>query len=526
MWQRFTSTDLRIIAHYLGLLIAYSGLAMCIPMALGLVFGEWEAVSRYMFCAGIAALIGMGLALLDVSPQSLSSQQALAVTAFAWLIISLMGAVPLFMSGHYQTYLDALFESVSAFTTTGATVVQDLDHMSNADNMWRFTMEFLGGLGLVVVGLSIGGVSRAAGGLYRAEGRSEHVMPNLMMSARMMMRISVLVVLASTVVCTFIMLGKDLSIENSVLHSLWLSITCFDTGGLVPTQINVISYHSIPLEFILMIVMIFGGINFSLQAAMQNGRVKDFFKDIEIRTGAIWWMSLTIILAIILSHSEFMSSVTAILRMGFFTIISAGTTTGIGILSQGQIADAMPGGAMFVIAIAMAMGASAGSTSGGIKFMRLGLVAKAAWVTIRRAVEPASVRLNTSYYHIGRHTLENAEVKDAMTVLLMFIVAYMIGTLGGIACGNNALDSMIESIAMAGNGGITTGIAAPGMPAWLEIIYIVEMWAGRLEFISLFALAAKVGVSIGASVRKTTMRLVSNEKKTAHRINAMHRFRS
>lgn len=517
MWQRFSSTDLRIIAHYLGWLIAYSGIAMLIPMALGVFFGEWEAAARYMVCAGTACLIGLGLVLTDISPGRLSSQQALAVTGFAWLIISLMAAVPLFLSGHYHSYLDSLFESVSAFTTTGATVTQDLDHMSNADNMWRFTMEFLGGLGLAVIGLSLGGVSHAASGLYKSEGRSEHIIPNLRNSARMMIRTSVVIVLTSTVVCTVIMLGKDLSLENSVLHSLWLSITCFDTGGLVPTQINLASYHSQILEFVMMIVMIMGGINFSLQAAMQSGRTKNFFRDIEIRTGAIWWGMMTIVMAIILASSPFFSNVTQILRMGFFTVISAGTTTGIGLLAQGQMNDAMPGGAMFVIAITMAVGASAGSTSGGIKFMRLGLVAKAMWVTIRRAVEPASVRLNTSYYHLGRRTVNNGEVQGAMTVLLLFIVAYVIGTLGGIACGNNALDSMVESIAMAGNGGITIGIASPGMPAGLEIIYIIEMWAGRLEFVTLFALAAKIGMSVAYSVRSTAQSIAGEGKRSVRR---------
>ncbi len=486
-------------------------------MVLGIAFGEWQAVARYLFCAGIALIIGLGLAMIDVTPGELSAQQALAVTGFAWFFISVIGSLPLFFSGHYQTYLDALFESVSAFTTTGATVVQDLDHMSNADNMWRFTMEFLGGLGLVVVGLSFGGVSHAAGSLYNAEGRNEHVIPNLMTSARLMLRTSAVVILVSTIVCTIIMLAKDLSLENSVLHSLWLSITCYDTGGLVPTQINLVSYHSVVLEFIMMIVMLFGGTNFSLQIAMQNGRIRDFFKDIETRTGIIWWMSLTLILAIIMANSPFMSNVTTMLRMGFFTIISAGTSTGVGLLSQSQMNDAMPGGGMFVIAIAMAIGAGAGSTSGGIKFMRLGMVVKAAWITIRRAVEPSSVRLNTSYYHMGRRILDNTEVKNAMTVFLLFIVAYVVGTLSGIACGNNALDSMVESIAMAANGGITTGIAAPGMPAGLEIVYIIEMWAGRLEYVTFFALAAKVGVSIGKALKDAVLRL-QGESETEKRM--------
>ena len=163
MWQRFTLYDLRVIGHYLGTLILFSALTMVVPLLTALVFQEWEPAARYLFAAGLALTAGALLRFLRIEPGRLSRRQALAVTGTAWIILALFASVPLYFSGHYATYLDALFDGVSGLTTTGATVIQDLNHLSNADNMLRFMMHLLGGLGLIVVALSIGLFGKRAG---------------------------------------------------------------------------------------------------------------------------------------------------------------------------------------------------------------------------------------------------------------------------------------------------------------------------------------------------------------------------
>ena len=162
MWQRFTPYDLRVIGHYLGTLLLFFAALMALPLATALVFQEWEPAARYLAAIGITMVAGCSLRFLRIEPGRLDRRQALAVTGFAWVVLALFASFPLYFSGHYMTYLDAVFDGVSGLTTTGASLIVDLDHLSYADNMFRFAMHALGGLGLIVVALSSGFSAAAA----------------------------------------------------------------------------------------------------------------------------------------------------------------------------------------------------------------------------------------------------------------------------------------------------------------------------------------------------------------------------
>ena len=202
MWQRFSLYDVRVIGHYLGVLALFFSLALLVPFVTSLACGEWEPASRYLLTIGIAVIVGSGLRFLRIDPGRLNRQQALAVTGFAWIALAFIATVPLHLSGHYASYLDALFDGVSGLTTTGASLVQDLDHLSNADNMWRFMMHLLGGLGLIVVALSFGLFGRGASALYASEGRSEHVVPNVVQTTRLIAKIAMVITFIATIVLT------------------------------------------------------------------------------------------------------------------------------------------------------------------------------------------------------------------------------------------------------------------------------------------------------------------------------------
>ena len=144
----------------------------------------------------------------------------------------------------------------------------------------------------------------------------------------------------------------------------------------------------------------------------------------------------------------------------------------------------------------MAIGGSSGSTAGGIKLSRIGLIAKSMVSTIKETLSPSTARVSVRYYHLGRKVLTTDAAKSAMTVSALFVVTYLIGSLAGIAHGYDAISSIFESVAMASNGGLSSGIVSRGMPPTLEAVYILEMWAGRLEFVTHLALVVKVVVSI------------------------------
>ncbi len=497
MWQRFSVQDVRVIGHYLGVLIMASSLMYFIPCALALFLQEWEPAARYLFAGGVSLVVGGLLRLLYVNPRRLTRQQALAVTGLVWIVLALFASLPLYYSGHFATYSDALFDAVSGLTTTGASLICDLDHLSYTDNMFRFLLHFAGGLGLIVVALSLGIFGKgASASLYSAEARSEHVVPNIVQTARLITKITLVFVLIATALITAIGVFGGMQPLRAVLHAFWISLSGFLTGGFAPTSESIYYYHSFALECVLMILMICGAINFMLHLEVWNGHIANFFKDVEIKTMVLWLVVLVMVFSASMSASTNFSNLPAMMRRGLFMIISSFTTTGFQNVTANEIATVFTSGCFLLLAVAMAVGGGTGSTAGGIKLSRIGFIFKAIVVRVKETLSPDSARVIVDYYHLGRRRLTSKNAEEAMTIFMLYALTYTIGALAGIAAGYDALQSIYESVCMASNGGVIVGIAAPGMPLWLELIYILEMWAGRLEFITLIALVVKIAVSV------------------------------
>lgn len=503
MWQRFSLYDLRVIGHYLGTLTQLFAALMAVPFITALVFQEWEPAERYLLGIGIALVIGTLLQFLRIEPGRLGRRQALAVTGFAWIVLAFFASVPLFLSGHYATYMDALFDGVSGLTTTGATVALDIDHFSNADNMFRFMMHLVGGLGLIVVALSLGIFGKRSGSsLYTAEGRSEHVVPNVVQTTQLILRITLVIIFIAAVVLTALCISIGMEPVRAVLQSIWLAISAFTTGGFAPMAESVSYYNSIPIEVFLMLLMILGSISFVVHAEVWKGRLQSFFGDIEIRTMLIWLLVMTVVVAASLSASALFSDLPAIIRRGLFMVVSAFSTTGFQNVTTNQLTTVFSSGAFLALALIAAVGGSAGSTAGGVKLHRVGIIFKSIVSTVKEAVSPSSARVVVSYNHLGRRVLSSDAVKEAMTVFVLFVITYSVGALVGIAHGYEASQAIMESVSMTSNGGIITGIVTPGMSPSLEAFYIFQMWAGRLEFVTLLAVLAEIVASLAPRKRR------------------------
>lgn len=503
MWQRFSLYDLRVIGHYLGTLTQLFAALMAVPFITALVFQEWEPAERYLLGIGIALVVGTLLQFLRIEPGRLGRRQALAVTGFAWIVLAFFASVPLFLSGHYATYMDALFDGVSGLTTTGATVALDIDHFSNADNMFRFMMHLVGGLGLIVVALSLGIFGKRSGSsLYTAEGRSEHVVPNVVQTTQLILRITLVIIFIAAVVLTALCISIGMEPVRAVLQSIWLAISAFTTGGFAPMAESVSYYNSIPIEVFLMLLMILGSISFVVHAEVWKGRLQSFFGDIEIRTMLIWLLVMTVVVAASLSASALFSDLPAMIRRGLFMVVSAFSTTGFQNVTTNQLTTVFSSGAFLALALIAAVGGSAGSTSGGVKLHRVGIIFKSIVSTVKEAVSPSSARVVVSYNHLGRRVLSSDAVKEAMTVFVLFVITYSVGALVGIAHGYEASQAIMESVSMTSNGGIITGIVTPGMSPSLEAFYIFQMWAGRLEFVTLLAVLAEIIASLAPRKRR------------------------
>ena len=503
MWQRFSLYDLRVIGHYLGTLTQLFAALMAVPFLTALVFQEWEPAERYLLGIGIALVVGTLLQFLRIEPGRLGRRQALAVTGFAWIVLAFFASVPLFLSGHYATYMDALFDGVSGLTTTGATVALDIDHFSNADNMFRFMIHLVGGLGLIVVALSLGIFGKRSGSsLYTAEGRSEHVVPNVVQTTQLILRITLVIIFIAAVVLTALCISIGMEPVRAVLQSIWLAISAFTTGGFAPMAESVSYYNSIPIEVFLMLLMILGSISFVVHAEVWKGRLQSFFGDIEIRTMLIWLLVMTVVVAASLSASALFSDLPAMIRRGLFMVVSAFSTTGFQNVTTNQLTTVFSSGAFLALALIAAVGGSAGSTSGGVKLHRVGIIFKSIVSTVKEAVSPSSARVVVSYNHLGRRVLSSDAVKEAMTVFVLFVITYSVGALVGIAHGYEASQAIMESVSMTSNGGIITGIVTPGMSPSLEAFYIFQMWAGRLEFVTLLAVLAEIIASLAPRKRR------------------------
>ncbi len=489
MWQRFILSDFRIITHYIGKLLLFLTAVELVPFAVGLFLQEWNAVARYSIGIGTSLSVGALLCMVMPSPGKLSSKNALAITGLAWIVLTLFSALPLSLSGHFDSYLDAVFEAMSAWTTTGASLANDLDHLATADNMWRIFMQCMGGLGVVVIALSLGMFGKSVdSSLYSSEGRSEHVVPNILTTSRFIVKFALMVnlVFGGVLVVLCMLIGMDPI--RAFFNGIWLSMASFATGGMTSMSPGMVYYHSGLIEAVVMVVIMFGAINFTLHSEVWRGRIEHFFKDIEIRTLAIWLSVVVFVFVVNLCAANVYDDLSVILRRGVFTVVSAFSSTGFQTISTNQLATVIPSGGLLILAFCMAVGGSSGSTAGGIKAFRIGIMFKELAAYLKDVLAPDSARQMVMYYHVGRRPLQASIVRANMAVVILYGVVLLTAVVITVAYGYGASLSIFECVSMTSNIGMSAGVVTPGMPDALKVVYIVCMWTGRLEFVAIFAL--------------------------------------
>ena len=504
MWPRLTLEDLKVAGHYLGYLIVVTGAVMVIPFAIALANAHFEIAINYLTGIGVALIAGFLLCMLKVNPTTLKRRQAVVITALAWLVCSLVAAIPLSMSGHYLSYFDSLFEAMSGFTTSGFTLCIDIDHMSVADNVWRFVMHFMGGQGLVVIVLSIGTFARSGSraSLYDAEGRHDHVLPEVRQTALFIGKFSVVVIVVGAALMTVILMSKGFDAQNAVLHGTCATIAAYDTAGFSLMSTGLSYYHSWPLEIVCIVGMFMGAINFTLYNRLLKGGVKDFFRNFELKTFAVWVAGVTVLVMVMMGMNGWLGNLDTMLRKGIFTVVSATTSTGSQVISGAQMTSLIGTGTIFVLAVAMSIGGMSESMSGGLKAFRLGVMTKEVIIRIKRVLSPDSARMASTYEHVGRKTLTQADVSTTLVVTALFFGSFLVGAIMAMAYGYDATTALFDSVSAASNNGLTTGIISPGMPLPMEIVYFIQMWIGRLEFLTVIAFVVALFTSIKPDKRR------------------------
>ena len=260
MIYRLHIHDWRVIAYYLGILIMLVAMAMVFCFVVALALGEYKTAVDFLLSIGISATVGAALILFRYEHGSLDWRQSLIITGLCWVILSLFGALPLSMSGQYASYLDAMFDTVSAFTTTGMSLALDTDHMALSLALWRAIMHLIGGIGVVVIALALGifGTGAAAASLYRAEARSGQVMPEIRQTSRFILRLAAVIVVVGTIACMIPLFLNGFSVRSALVNGFIVTASAFSTGGMSTHSMGLMYYHSWPLEVIaLVLAMLF-----------------------------------------------------------------------------------------------------------------------------------------------------------------------------------------------------------------------------------------------------------------------------
>lgn len=411
------------------------------------------------------------------------------------------------MSGHTQSFLDSCFDVMSGFTTIGLVMTQDLDHLSNALNMWRHILTFVGGQGMVVLALTV--LVKDTNGAYKfyvGEAKDIELVPNVKGTARIIWKISMVYLSIGTAALWIdgIMIG--LKPVSAFLHALYMFMSSCSTGSFAPMTQNIMYYHSLSYEIITMVIFVLGSFSFGLHYAIWQGDKKELVKNIETRSffltsnvacllGLAWFSKLNL-------YPDAVSS----FRRIVFNIISAHTTTGLGSVYARQFALEWGGFGVTILVLVMLIGGSACSTAGGFKGLRVGIVFKGLIKEVKTLLSSERNMKVYKFHYIKEQVLSDNLVRSSSLIILCYIALFGIGTLLGTFSGYSFSNSDFEAASACGNVGLSIGVTTPSIPAFLKIYDIIAMYMGRLEFMSVFAL---IGYA-GGGLKKLCVKLVKH----------------
>lgn len=474
--------NVKIISRITGLTVLLTAAFMIVPMLIALADGELKNVAAY---AGVIALM-MVFSLLVMllsrnGDRAFYAQEGFAATGISWIAISLFGALPFCLSGEIPRYIDALFEIVSGFTTTGASILSDVEALSRCNMYWRSFSHWLGGMGMLVFLLAVVPQARKTAGsgmfLMRAESPGPSVgklTPHVRQTAMILYGLYILL----TVLCIgFLLLGG-----MPVFDSFCIAFGTAGTGGFAIRNSSMEEYSAY-LQNVVTIFMFLFGVNFGMYYLLILRQFKTVFKNEELRLYA--GIAGSAILLITVNITGLYGSVREALHHAAFQVSSIMTTTGFATVDFEQ----WPAFSKAILFALMFVGACAGSTGGGLKVSRVLLLLKSIRRTIRKALHPSRVQITRMDDRVvDEETSNNVNAYLAVycvILLLSFIVlsldGYSIGTnISAVtACFNN-IGPGFELVGATGNYGHYSDLS--------KLVLSADMLLGRLEIFPLLVL--------------------------------------
>ena len=476
--------NMKMMGRFIAQIVSIEAIFMLPALAISIGYGEWPAVQAFLVTIGIMLVLIAGLyGLCRKAGKLFGAREGLACVALSWIVMSLLGALPFVLSGQISHYIDALFEIVSGFTTTGASVIADVESLYQGILYWRSFSHWIGGMGVLVFLLAILPGSKGSGftmHLLRAESPGPDV-GKLVPKMRQTAIILYVIYVALTVLNVIFLLCGGMPL----LQALCTAFGTAGTGGfgIYNTSLSNVSPY---IQNVTTVFMFLFGINFSCYYLLLMGKFRSVLKDEELQLYV--GLAIACVVALVLSIRPLYSTLEETIRHAAFQVSSLMTTTGYTTTDY----DLWPGVSKAILLLLMIVGASAGSTGGGLKCIRVLLLFKVLRRNIRQILSPQKVlTVRNNGKTVDEKVLSNVNAYLAAYVIII-VLSTLILSLDGFSLETN-LSAVLATFNNIGPGmaavGPTCTYASYSILSKLTMILI--MLAGRLEIFPILVLFSR-----------------------------------
>ncbi len=467
----------RMIGYLLGIILMIEAALMSLPLIVSLYYGE--PLFPFIITMIIILVISLPLAIFKPKDTRIYAKEGFITVAAGWILLSVFGALPFIIGNSIPNYIDALFETISGFTTTGASILSEIESLPKGILFWRSFTHWIGGMGVLVFILAI---LPSAGGqtmhLMRAEvpGPTKgKLVPKMKQTALILYGIYIVL----TVIQIIALLCCGLSFYDAAVNSFATA----GTGGFSVLNDSIAGYNNTAAEWVIAVFMLLFGINFNIYFFILIGKIGDILRSDELRTYLIIAFASTAVVAVNIAHSY--EKLGHCLRDAFFQTITIMTTTGFATTDF----DLWPELSKTILVILMIVGACAGSTAGGLKVSRVLIIIKGISRELKRILRPRSVNV----VRIDGEVVPDGTVNSAASYLTLYF-SLILASMLTISIDGFDLESNITAVlACINNIGPGLGAVGPtgnygGYSFFSKIILSFDMLLGRLEIMPMIIL--------------------------------------
>jgi trk/ktr system potassium uptake protein len=458
-----------VVGKYLGQLLTVLAVLMLLPLLVSLFLSEFEFIVHFVIVEIL--LLSAGLPLMRINaPAGLQTNEGLVISALVFILSPLVVTIPVMGVG--LGFIDALFEAVSAFTTTGLSVVTDLQQQPRTFLFLRTYVQWIGGLGIVVLTI----VLLLRPGIYLRKlvelDESEDIVGSTVLYARRIL----LIYMILTIISTAMIWIAGASFFNALTHAF----SAVSTGGFSNFENSLAGFDS-PLVAVSVISgCLFGALPFMLYFRIRGYLFLMIFQDIQVRAIVFFILGIGLLLTFVWVQEAQMPVADALYHAMLMTI-SAQTTAGFASFDTTQIGHQ----GLLVLMIAMFVGGSLGSTAGGVKLYRVLIF----WQVLQHWLQKTTVTPHAVIEpHLANKTLEMDETNKALLIIMLYFLAVFLSWFAFMFSGYEPVVSLFEVVSAVGTVGLSSGVVSADLPVHLKLILCLDMLLGRLEFIALLVL--------------------------------------